>query len=425
MHKFIETLKNKEVRKRILFTLLVFALYRYGCTLTVPGVDKTTFSITSDSMFAIMNMMGGGALSRFSVFALGVSPYITAGIIIQLLSMDVVPCLSDWRKDGERGRKKTEKVTRYLTLILAVVQGLSITYGFDKQYGILGTDAGVKTYIFIVMMLVTGTMLITWLGDQITIHGIGNGMSMLIFAGIISELPSTFFMNFYNTVLAAVGTNNLAQGIIHFAGFALLYLLLIFVVTFIECGERRIPIKNATSSFSGGGNMSYFPIKVNPAGVIPVIFAQSLITAPQIIISFFNQGLYQKLNTALSLKTPLGLSLYAFLTFVFTFIYTDMMIDPEEVADNLKKSGTFFINVRPGKDTAKYLHNVCYRTALIGAIVLTVIALLPYVLAMFATVTSTTALGGTGIIVCVGVAMETLEAIKTMQIEHKYENGWL
>lgn len=425
MRKIKDFIKNKEIRKRILFTLLVFAIYRYGCTLTVPGVDKSTYSITSDSMFAIMNMMGGGALSRFSVFALGVSPYITAGIIIQLLAMDIVPCLSDWRKDGERGRKKTEQVTRYLTLVLAIVQGISITYGFDKQYGILGANATIRTYIFIVTMLVTGTMLITWLGDQITLHGIGNGMSMLIFAGIVSELPSTFFGNFYNTVMRAIGTDSLTQGIIHFAGFVILYLLLIFVITFVECGEKRIPIKNSTSSFNDGSNMSYFPIKVNPAGVIPVIFAQSLITAPQIIISFFNQSLYQKLATKLALNTPLGLGLYAFLTFVFTFIYTDMMMDPDEVSENLKKSGTFFLNVRPGKDTAKYLHNVCYRTCLIGAIVLTVIAALPYVLAMFATVTSTTALGGTGIIVCVGVALETLEALKTMQIEHKYETGWL
>lgn len=420
-----DTLKNKEVRKRILFTLLIFIVYRYGCSLTVPGVDKSTFAITSDSMFAIMNLMGGGALSKFSVFALGVSPYITAGIIIQLLAMDVVPCLSEWKKDGEKGRKKTERVTRYLTLVLAIIQGISITYGFDKQYGILGDGATYRTYVFVVSMLVAGTMLITWLGDQITLKGIGNGMSMLIFAGIVSELPSTFFTNFNNTILIASGESQITQGIIHFCGFVLLYLFLIFVVTVIECGERRITIKNANSTFSTGSNMSYLPIKVNPSGVIPVIFAQSIITSPQIIISFFNQSLYSTLSEKLALTNTFGLSLYAILTFVFTFIYADMVLSPEDIADNLKKQGSFIPNVRPGKDTEKYLHKMIYRTSLIGAIVLTLIAVLPYFLAHFATVTSTTALGGTGIIVCVGVALETLEALKIMKLDHKYEMGWL
>ena len=425
MRKFIQTLKNREVIKRILFTLFVFLIYRYGCTLTVPGIDKSTYSINADSMFAIMNMMGGGALSRFSIFALGVSPYITAGIIIQLLSMDVIPCLTEWKKDGEKGRKKTERVTRYLTLVLAIIQAISITYGFDKQYGILGADATYRTYIFVITMLVAGTMLITWMGDQITLKGIGNGMSMIIFAGIVSELPATFFQNFYNTVLNAIGTDKLAQGIAHFAGFVILYLLLIFIITFIESGEKRISIKNSGSGFVGGGNMSYLPIKVNPAGVIPVIFAQSLITAPQIIISFFNQDLYRTLNSKLALSNPIGLTIYAVLTFLFTFIYTDMIMDPEEISDNLKKAGSFIPNVRPGKDTAKYIHKVSYRTALIGGIILTFVAALPYVLALFTTVTSTTASGGTGIIVCVGVAIETLEAIKTLQIENKYNTGWL
>lgn len=418
-------LKNREVRKRILFTLLIFAIYRYGCLLTLPGIDKDAVSITSDSVFSVMNMLGGGALSNFSIFALGVGPYITSSIIIQLLSMDVVPAFSDWKNEGEKGRKKTERATRYLALVLAIVQGISITYGFDKQYHILGDAATYRTYVFVVAMLVAGTMLVTWLGDQITLKGIGNGMSMIIFAGIVAELPSKFYANFSTTVLAGIAANSqIAQGIIHFVIYVLIYLFLVLMVTMIESAERRITIQNANGKFSSGSAASYLPIKLNPAGVIPVIFAQSLITAPQVIVSFFNYEMYQKMNTTLSLSTWLGLGVYCLLTFLFTFMYTDMIMDPEEVADNLKKNGSYIPNVRPGKDTERYVALYTRRTALIGAISLTAIAALPYLLAHFATVTNTMALGGTGIIVCVGVAIETVYMMEAMQTENKYDTGF-
>jgi preprotein translocase subunit SecY len=424
MFKTLKNLiKNKEVRKRIYFTLLIFAIYRYGCLLTLPGIDKTAVTISSDSVFSIMNLLGGGALSNFSIFALGVGPYITASIIIQLLSMDVIPAFSDWRNEGEKGRKKSERATRYLGVVLAIIQGFSIVYGFDKQYGILGSGATYRTYIFAVSMLVAGTMLITWLADQITIKGIGNGMSMIIFAGIVAELPSKFFANFSNTVIAAIGTEQLTQGIIHFIGFVLIYLFLIFAVTLVESAERRIHIQNSKATFANGSNNSYLPIKINAAGVIPVIFAQSLITAPQVIVSFFSYSTYSTMSSALSLSTNLGLGLYCFLTFVFTFFYTAMVMNATDMSDNLKKQGSYIPNVRPGKDTENYLKLYIKRTTLIGAIGLTAIAALPYVLAKFATVTSTTALGGTGIIVCVGVAVETIYFLEAMQTEHKYSNG--
>lgn len=421
--KIGKILANREVRKRILFTLAVFVVYRYGCLLTIPGIDKEALSISSDSVFSVMNLLGGGALANFSVFALGVSPYITSSIIIQLLSMDVVPALSDWREEGERGRKKTERATRYLALVLAVIQGWPITYGFNVQYQIL-PDATYKTYIFIVTVLAAGTMLITWLGDQITLKGIGNGMSMLIFAGIIAELPSKFFSNYSVTVLLGRENGQLAQGIFHFALFVLIYLFLIFMVTLIESAERRITIQNSNSKFSTGSKASYLPVKINVAGVIPVIFAQSLITAPQIIVSFFNTSLYEKMNTALSLSKPLGLCIYGVLTFLFAFIYTDMIMNPEEVSKNLKQNGSYIPGVRPGKDTEDYLKIYIRRTVLIGAVALTAIAMLPYILSHFTTVTNTAALGGTGIIVCVGVAIETITMLETLQAENKYDTGF-
>lgn len=425
MFKTLKNLiKNKEVRKRVYFTLLIFAIYRYGCLLTLPGIDKSAVSISSDSVFSIMNLLGGGALSNFSVFALGVGPYITASIIIQLLSMDVIPAFSDWRNEGEKGKKKTERATRYLGVLIAIMQGWSITYAFDKQYSILGSDVTYRTYIFVISMLVAGTMLITWLADQITIKGIGNGMSMIIFAGIVAELPSKFYSNFARTVLIASGADQVRQGIIHFTGFVLIYLFLIFMVTLIESAERRIHIQNSTATFANGSNNSYLPIKLNPAGVIPVIFAQSLLTAPQVIASFFNYSTYTKMNSALSLSSNLGLGLYALLTFLFTFVYTSMMMNTEDMANNLKKQGSYIPNVRPGKDTENYLKLYIKRTTLIGALALTAIAALPYILANFATVTSTTALGGTGIIVCVGVAVETIYFMEAMQTEHKYNTGF-
>lgn len=422
--KFFDMIKNKEVRKRILFTLLIFIVYRFGCTLTIPGIDKTGFTITSDSVLSLMNLMGGGALAQFSIFALGVSPYITSSIVIQLLSMDVIPSLSEWRKDGEKGRKKIERATRFLSVVLAIIQGWSITYGFDKQYGILGAGATFRSYIFVIGMLVTGTMIISWLGDQISIKGVGNGMSMIIFAGIVSDLPNTFTGNYVNTVYSAIGTDHLAQGILHFTGFILLYLLIILVVTCIECGEKRISIHNS-QTLSNGSTMTYLPVKINPAGVIPVIFAQTIMTVPQVIISFFNTDLYQKMGSVLSLKSGSGLAIYGFLIFLFTFLYTDIIMDPEEISSNLKKQGSFIPGVRPGKDTEKHLRKVIYRTATIGAVILTALGLLPYILSMFATVTDTTALGGTGIIVCVGVAMETINALETMQIKNRYSTGWM
>ena len=369
-----------------------------------------------------MNLMGGGALARFSVFALGISPYITSSIVVQLLSMDVIPALSDMRESGEKGKRKLEKVTRYLAVVLALIQGFSLTYGFDKQYSILSHTDFIG-YVYVLMILLAGTMLVVWLGDQITLHGIGNGISMLIFAGIVSELPTTFSTTFKTL---AVGEENtiLAGGVFGYILYILAYLLLIFFVVMIECGERRIPIQSSQNSTLRPNNMSFIPVKVNPSGVIPVIFAQSILMAPMIVISFFNTELYQSLSAKLALSKPLGLSIYAILAFLITFVYTDMIMDSDEISENLKKSNSYIPKIRPGKDTSNHLRTIINQTAFIGAIGLTVLAVLPYVLPMITNLSMTSALGGTGLIVVVGVALETIGELSTTVIENKYDTGW-
>lgn len=420
--KFKEILKNKEVQKKLLFTILIFAVYRYGCTLTVPGINKESVKISTDSVFAIMNLIGGGALNNFSIFALGVGPFITASIIVELMA-GVIPYLEDIKEEGEKGRKKIERISRFLALFLAIIQGWSIVYGFNAQYHIM-TDTGILSYAFIITILVGGTMAVSWLADMITVHGIGNGMSMLIFAGIVSSLPNTFYGNFSRAVLGSAETGQLAQGIFHFICFVLIYLALILGVVVIESAEKRIHIMSSNGRMSNGSTSSFMPVKLNSAGVIPIIFAQSIITVPQMIVSFANYDVYQKMNAFLSFGSATGIAVYGVLTFLMAFFYTSVVLDTEEISERFKKEGFFIPNIRPGKDTEKYLNIVINRTTLIGAVFITVMAVLPYVLALFSTVTSTAALGGTGVIVAVGVLIETMSNLESIQTENKYNTAW-
>lgn len=421
--KLLTLLKNKEIRKRILFTVFIFIVYRYGCTLTVPGINKDSISISSDSVFSIMNLLGGGSLTNFSIFALGVSPFITASIIVELLA-GVIPALQDMKDEGEKGRKKIERISRFMAFFLAIVQGWSIVYGFNHQYEIM-SDTSIMSYAFVILVLVGGTMAISWLADLITLHGVGNGMSMLIFAGIVAQLPHTFFSNFTRTVLIAEGEQQITQGIIHFIGFVLIYLALVFSVIVIENAVKKVHIMNSTGRLNNGTTSSFMPIKLNSAGVIPIIFAQSIITVPQMVMSFVNTNAYDKMNSVLSFGTVSGLIIYALLIFLMAFFYTSVVLDTEEIANRFKKDGFFIPNVRPGKDTEKYLNLVIRRTTLLGALFITIMGILPYILAFFATVTSTSALGGTGIIVAVGVILETIENFNSIQTENKYNVGWL
>lgn len=425
MRTFSSMFKNKEIRNKILFTLAMLLIYRVGSAIPVPGVDATKLAsqISDNSVLSMMNLLGGGALERLSVFAMGVTPYITASIIIQLLSMDVIPSLTEMTKSGQTGRMKMEKITRYLGVVLSFVQAYSLVYGFDKQYNVLA-NSNLSGYLYTATVLTAGTMFLIWLGDRISMKGIGNGLSIIIFAGIVSNMPSQF-VQVWNVLAGGTTQGELFNGILQFALFILLYIIIIVFVIVMETAVRKIPIQYTnSSSYTRGNDVTFLPLKINSASVIPVIFAQSIMTAPQIVISFFNQDLYKTLQSYLSLSSTTGLILYAVLTFLFTFFYTDLQVDPDQVADNLSKSGAYIPGIRPGNETKTYLHKVLNRITVLGAIALVIVATLPYILPMFTSLPSSISIGGTGIIIVVGVAMETIAQLKG-QLTTKAYHGFL
>ena len=426
LRSFANMFKNKEIRKKIFFTLAMLLIYRIGFSIPVPGIDAATLAkqISDNSILSMMNLLGGGALEKMSIFAMGVSPYITGSIIIQLLSMDVIPSLTEWAKSGQTGRQKIEKTTRYLGVVLAFVQAFSLVYGFDKQYAILESSA-LSTYLYVATILCAGTMFLVWIGDRISMKGIGNGISIIIFAGIVSNMP-TQFAQIYSILVGGTSNGEVFNGVLQFVLYCLIYLAIVVFVVIMETAVRKIPIQytNSISNRGGKSDVTFLPFKINSASVIPVIFAQSIMTAPQIVISFFNTDLYQKLQNYLSLTKPFGLALYAVLTILFTFFYTDLQVDPDTVADNLKKSDAYIPGIRPGQDTKKYLHKVLNRITVLGALGLTLVAVIPYLLPMFTSIPASSAIGGTGIIIVVGVVRETIGQLEG-QLTQKNYHGFL
>lgn len=421
---FTSLFKNKEIRIKILFTLAMLFIYRLGSGIPVPGVDATAISasIQDNSILGMMNLLGGGALQKLSVFALGVSPYITASIIIQLMSMDVIPALTEMAKSGQQGRMKMDKITRYLGVILSFVQAFTMVYAFDKSSAIL-QNSNFSTYLYVATVLTAGTMFLLWIGDRISAKGIGNGVSIIIFAGIVSNIPFTF-VQVFNTLVDSSNNTAMFNGMLTFVMYLLMYLLIIGLVVFMQLAVRKIPIQYTSSSVQRGKNdMTFLPLKINSASVIPVIFAGAIMTAPLTIMSFFQPNDFTNaLNNILSLQKPLGLCIYAVLIILFTFFYTNLQVDPEKIAENLGKSGTYIPGIRPGTETKEYLSKVLNRITVLGAMFLTFIALLPYLLPMFTSLPSSTSLGGTGIIIVVGVAMETMSQLKGQLTQKSYRS---
>lgn len=422
LRTFASFFQNKETRNRIFFTLAMLLIYRIGSAIPVPGVDSAQLAgqISDNSILSMMNLLGGGALERLSVFAMGVHPYITASIIIQLLSMDVIPALTEMAKSGQTGRMKMDKITRYLAVVLAFIQGISLVYGFDRQYQIL-ENSNLSGYIYTATVLTAGTMFLIWIGDRISQKGIGNGLSIIIFAGIVANMPAQF-VQVWNILAGGTSQGELFNGILQFALFCLMYLFIIVFVVIMETAVRKIPIQYTNSSnMRGGGDITYLPFKINSASVIPVIFAQAIMTAPQIILSFVNYEMYEKLSNFLSLSKPIGLTIYAILTILFTFFYTDLQVDPEKISENLNKSGAYIPGIRPGTETKNYLNKVLKRITVLGAGALVIVAILPYILPMFTSLPQSISIGGTGIIIVVGVAMETISQLKGQLTQKNYQ----
>ncbi len=434
MKKLINILKNKEIMGRIVFTIMILFIFRLGAQITVPGVSipesgNLANALNDNSALSLMNLLGGGTLQSFSIFALGVSPYITAQIIVQLLSTDVLPALTELKRQGQYGRKKIEMATRYLTLMLGAVQAYGIVKTMESQTLIefhVAENAPWLTYIYVILILLAGTMLVMWLGDQISTKGIGNGISMIIFAGIVSSLPSqmvTAWINWCNPQKTiTVSETATIVGWFQFLLYVFSYLLIIAFVTFIELSKRKIPVQH---SGKGGGQTqsmaraSFLPIKINSAGVIPVIFASSILMAPQVIMAFVDteNGMNAPWLKIFSISDlfnnggwymPWGLIMYIILILAFSFFYANLQINPQQLAENFQKNGSYIPGIRPGNETERYVRKVLNRVTVIGAIALAFIAALPPVLTMTGVFgdNRSLALGGTGLIIVVGVALE-------------------
>jgi len=422
---FKEVFKKGELRRKVVFTLGILFVFRLGAGIVIPYIDTSaiTSAATSSGIFGIMNMLGGGTLEKFSLFSLGVSPYITSSIIIELLSMDVVPALTQWNKEGNTGKKKKDKVTRVLTLALAIIQGGSLTYAFDKGYSILASSS-IWTYVYVVVVMAAGSMFTMWLGDQITIKGVGNGTSLLIFTGIVANLPNSFISSFKSMVTFG-STYKTATSLAWYILFVLVYLAIVVFVVFEEGAIRKIPIIYATNTQTvlHTKESTNLPIKINSSSVIPVIFAASVLAAPRTIISFMKStSTTQMIDNILNYQKPIGFVLYIVMIILFTFFYSNLQIDAKKISEDLKKSGGAIPGVRTGDDTKKYIGTVLNRVTVVGSLFLAIIASIPIIAPEIWKMTSNNALslGGTGLIIVTGVALETVRAIKSMLTRREY-----
>lgn len=422
---FKEVFKKGELRRKVVFTLGILFVFRLGAGIVIPYIDTSaiTSAATSSGIFGIMNMLGGGTLEKFSLFSLGVSPYITSSIIIELSSMDVVPALTQWNKEGNTGKKKKDKVTRVLTLALAIIQGGSLTYAFDKGYSILASSS-IWTYVYVVVVMAAGSMFTMWLGDQITIKGVGNGTSLLIFTGIVANLPNSFISSFKSMVTFGSAYKT-ATSLAWYILFVIVYLAIVVFVVFEEGAIRKIPIIYATNTQTvmHTKESTNLPIKINSSSVIPVIFAASVLAAPRTIISFMKStSTTQMIDNILNYQKPIGFVLYIVMIILFTFFYSNLQIDAKKISEDLKKSGGAIPGVRTGDDTKKYIGTVLNRVTVVGSLFLAIIASIPIIAPEIWKMTSNNALslGGTGLIIVTGVALETVRAIKSMLTRREY-----
>lgn len=415
--KLLFTPTNKDIRKRVYFTLGALFVFILGISIRVPGTNDLSNNL---GFLELINTIGGGALENFSIFALGVMPYITASIIMQLLQMDIIPYFTELRKQGATGRQKISQITRYMGIAFAFIEGYALSFAF------LGKTGDPLRYMYISVVLTAGTAFLLWLGDQITTKGIGNGVSIIIMAGIIARLPQ-MFIDAFNSMIVFDGTVQvITLGIIKFLLFIILYFAIVIGVIYIQEAERRIPIQYANKSTNAyGASQSFMPIRLNSANVIPVIFASSLMSIPGVIAQAAKSESFSLIvQKYLTYTSPVGFLIYVFLIFFFAYFYTFVQLKPDEFAKNLQDNGGYIPGIRPGDDTKNYVSKILSRLTVLGASSLTIIAGLPIIFSKLTSLPTSVTIGGTGLMIVVGVALETYKQLESSLLTRNYKRGY-
>ena len=421
---FVRFFTTKEVRNKIFFTLAMLVIFKIGTYIPAPGVNPEAFNHPQGSQGAteLLNTFGGGALKRFSIFAMGIMPYITASIVMQLLQMDIVPKFTEWAKQGEMGRRKINNVTRYFAIILAFIQSIGMAFQFNNYLkGQLIIEQSVMGYLLIAVVLTAGTAFLIWLGDQITQFGVGNGISLIIFAGILSTLPSSL-EQFAQSVF--VGQDDTSLAWLKILGLIVALILLTVGAIFVLEAKRKIPIQYAKKQSAQrlGSQATYLPLKVNSAGVIPVIFAMAFFLLPRTLTLFFPKAEWaQNIADTANPSSNIGMIIYVVLIIAFAYFYAFVQVNPEKMADNLKKQGSYVPGIRPGKKKKKYITKVLYRLTFVGSIFLAAIAILPIIATKFMGLPQSIQIGGTSLLIVIGVAIETMKTLEAQVTQKEYK----
>ena len=405
--------KITELRQKVVFTLAMFIVFRAGTHIPVPGVNAAMIEqlFTSGNLFGLLDMFSGGALSKFSIFAMSITPYINASIILQLLQV-VVPTLERWSKEGEEGRKKIGKLTRYGTVVLGFIQAIGMAYGLRVAIN----NPSIWSILMIAVTLTAGTVFLMWIGEQITAKGIGNGISLIIFAGIVSRLPDGLAVVFQYLQAGTISILNVVL-------FAVLAVAMVVFVVAITQANRKVPVqyaKRVVGRKMYGGHTSYIPLKVNQAGVIPIIFASSVLMFPVTIAQFIEVPWIKTVAGWFAWGTPLQTTLYVLMIIFFTYFYTAVSMNIADMSDNIKKYGGFIPGLRPGKPTTDYLDKIMSRITMAGAVFLSLIAVMPNLI-VWITGIDGVYFGGTALLIVVGVALDTMKQIESLILMRHYQ----
>lgn len=422
MNKLKRIFSNPDIIKRLAFTFLILLVFKLGTYIPVPLIDTNSIKqvLKGNDFLTILNTFSGGGLSSFSVLALGISPYITSSIIVQMLGM-IIPSMKEWQEMGEQGKAKSNRITRYITIAVAMIQALALLFSLGSRpenilaNSALAFGATWLLYIYMAIVITAGSAFTMWLADIITKHGIGNGSSMIICAGIVSSIPNMFSTLYSSYLGSAFSGANLAK----YITVVVLYVAMIVAVVYFEAAKRKIPVQYANRQSNENSDI---PVKLNSAGVIPVIFASTLMSIPLTIVGMLgytttSSNVAYWLDQVFSSSKPIGMALYIIMIFFFSYFYSFLTIDPEKIGDNLSKQNAFIPGYKPGEDTKRQIAKVLFRVTTIGAIGLAILALVPIIVSMIFGLGSTVTVGGTSLLIIVGVAIETFN-----QIEAESEN---